>query len=40
MVAIFKHEEKYNLAETELKKVGLNNKQVGALYSLAIFRKF
>jgi putative PEP-CTERM system TPR-repeat lipoprotein len=40
MAAIFKRQEKYDLAETELKKVvGLNNKQVGALYSLADLAK-
>ncbi|TWX65421.1 XrtA/PEP-CTERM system TPR-repeat protein PrsT [Colwellia sp. C1TZA3] len=40
MAAIFKRQEKYDLAEAELKKVvGLNNKQVGALYSLADLAK-
>ncbi|MBA6290417.1 XrtA/PEP-CTERM system TPR-repeat protein PrsT [Colwellia sp. MB3u-4] len=40
MAAIFKRQEKYDLAEIELKKVvELNNKQVGALYSLADLAK-
>lgn len=40
MAAILKHQGKYDQAATELKKVlALNNKQVGALYSLADLAK-